>query len=504
MNKNTIKSVGYLTLLKIIGSVTGLTYAVLQVRYFGASSMVDAFFIATSALYLISSLVQGGQLSEVFLPEYLEKKNEKGAEAAYLLLSIVLNRVAVALLVAISVFYLIAPFLIAVMGAGLEVEQQLFAVDVLRLSLVLVVFNIIASFVNSTLLAEQIYGRSEWTSLINSLFSLLVLVLFHKILGIWALLLALMVGKIVEFVIGLYYLNRIGYKYSLKWNMPGYNMNAFFKVLYTTSGYVGSTQVYNVILTSMSSFLPAGSFSIYNYVLQLSNKTKGIVINPISTVFFSKFANSTVGAKNKNVPSIGLPLLAIGIVALLQFCLVFSLGTDLLRFLWSEKSLSAEELTIATLMLTLNLIGVIISAMGAIYRKAVVALKGAKLLYRGWIVSQLVTAIYSFIVIYYFSVYGLISIPMVNMLLLASVSVFVSRSYDLQIFSGEQKKVQFKKWIAFSVLALFMSIMLNQISFTYSIIIYSLILKGVILFIMITGVGWLFVRKDVQKIIYNR
>lgn len=73
MIKN-IKLLGSLTFLKILGAISGLIYSILQVRLFGATALVDSYFIATSAVLLITSLTQSGQLSEVFLPEYLKVK----------------------------------------------------------------------------------------------------------------------------------------------------------------------------------------------------------------------------------------------------------------------------------------------------------------------------------------------------------------------------------------------------------------------------------------------
>ncbi len=80
-----------LTGLKLLSSLVGLIYSVLQVRFFGASGMVDAFFVAMSAVYMITSLIRGGQLAEIFLPEYLKQKRAHGTVAAHDLLPAVLN-----------------------------------------------------------------------------------------------------------------------------------------------------------------------------------------------------------------------------------------------------------------------------------------------------------------------------------------------------------------------------------------------------------------------------
>ena len=94
-----------LTGLKLVASIVGLAYSILQVRFFGASAEMDAYFVAMSAVYMITSLIQGGQLSEVFLPEYLKQKSKFGRKSAHNLLSAILNRmllIVIIILVALS------------------------------------------------------------------------------------------------------------------------------------------------------------------------------------------------------------------------------------------------------------------------------------------------------------------------------------------------------------------------------------------------------------------
>jgi len=474
-----IKAIGLLTILKLLGSAIGLVYSVLQVRYFGASALVDAFFVATSAVYLVMSLTQGGQLAEVFLPEYLKQKEESGKAAAAALLSAVLNRMTVFLFLGLCVLYVVAPLLLQIMGPGLEDTYRQLSISIFRVSLILILFNVIASFVNTTLNAEQVYGRSEITGIINGTISITILVLFYKTLGVWALLYALLAGKLVEFVVGLFFLHRIGYQYSFIWRVPGYDLKHFFSILFTTSSYVGATQIYNIILTAMASYLPAGSFAIFKYTQQLSSKTQGIILGPTSTVFFSKFSKKVAEGKEDLSHFLRTPLIALGLVAFLQFCFIFLLGDDLLRMLWQEKTMSEREYAIAYTMLAANFLGIIFSAVGMVFRKAVVAMQRAKALYTAWTITQFACAVYSYITIAQFGIYGLASIPVINMLLMASVSFFTAFKMGLMPFKGqEQNKVSLLKGGGFIVVGIVCAGLIRMIPFSSYPLWQLLLLKG--------------------------
>lgn len=498
--KKSIKSIGYLTGLKIIGSSVGLVYAVLQVRYFGATATVDAFFVAMSGVYLIMSLTQGGQLAEVFMPEYLNRIENGGKDAGSALLSAVINRIVVFLLIGLIIIYLIAPWIMQIMALGLEHEYRVLSIALFRVSLVLILFNIVASFVNTTLNAEQIYGRSEWTSIVNGIISIIILVSFFELFGIWVLLYALFAGKIFEFGLGLIFLKKIGFKYQFIWNVPNYNLKNFFSILFSTSGYVGATQFYNIVLTAMASYLPAGSFALFNYTNQLSTKTQNILVTPVSTVFFSKFSGLVTKGRENLSSFLKLPIMALSILTFVQFCFALLLGEDILRLLWSERTLSDEEYKIAYIMLSINLLGVIFSSIGMIFRKSVVAMQGAKKLYKGWTSIQILTAAYSFLIIYYFGVYGLASVPVVNMALMAGVSIYLAFMFGLLPLDNFTSRIWLKlfSYLVISLSAV-SSIMFMPIS-DYSITII-LFLKGAVLLITMMVIILLFFKRDIYYIL---
>ncbi|MDM9631145.1 murein biosynthesis integral membrane protein MurJ [Robiginitalea aurantiaca] len=484
---SSIKAVGKLTVLKLFGAIFGLVYSVLQVRYFGANGSVDAYFVATSALYLVSSLTQGGQLAEVFLPEYIKEKERNGIESSSKLLSAVLNRVTLFLIFILLLLYFGAYWVISIMGPGLVNNNQELATSLFQASLILILFNIIASFINTTLNAEQVYGRAEVTALVNSIISVGLILVYHNKFGIWILIYALLIGKIVEFLLGLYYLNKIGFRYKLVYNTNEFDLNKFFKVLFTTSGYVGATQLFNVILTAMASLMPEGILSIFSYTRQLSSRARSIILTPINTVFFSKFSKKVAQGESNLASYLRAPLLFLGLVGILQICLAVVIGKSVLQILWKNDQLTEPEFQTAYIMLILNTIGIAFIMMSALFRKSAVALGGAKKLYFFWTLSQLASAIFSFFAVKMFGVWGLSFIPLFNMIVLSIVSVIMAKKQGVywgNIFPLKKnrtwKKLLFILSICLSV------IVLAFIPESSLMLIEVIILKGALMFVIYT------------------
>ena len=438
-----------LTGLKVIVSFIGLFYSVLQVRFFGTSAEMDAFFVAMSAVYMITSLIQGGQLSEVFLPEYLKLKTKFGNEVAHNLLSVILNRMMLIVGIFLVGLFFLSPIVIGLIGPGLNLEFKELSIQLFSFSLVLIFFTLISSFVNTALNAEQIFGRAELTGLINGIVSIVILVLLYERYGVFTLIFALFLGKIIEFIVGLYFLYYLGYKHRLIWSFPEYNVTNFFKVMFNTSGYVGATQIYSVTMTAMASYLPAGSLSIFSYVTQLSTKASNIVMLPISTVFFTKFSSLVSDGKENLVNYLKKPLSYIFIITFIIFCFTSLIGSELLHLLWSEKNLNAKEFEIAYLILCLNFFGFIFSSIGTIYRKSTVALGNSSKLYKAWIIVQLFCSVYSYISIYFFGIFGLASILVLNMILMAIASFYISELSFIKSKDMIYKLILNKKFILF-------------------------------------------------------
>ena len=473
------KTVGKLAVLKILGALIGLLYSVLQVRYFGANGIVDAYFVATAALYLITSLTQGGQLAEVFLLEYLQQKESYGISAASLLLSAIINRISALLAILLLVLYYLAPWIIQLMGPGLESANRALSIELFQISLVLILFNIIASFINTALNAEEIYGRAEITALINSSVSITLLIVFHEQFGIWILIYSLLAGKIIEFFVGIYFLKKIGFDYSFTYKIKGYDFGSFFRVLYSTSGYVGATQVYNIVLTALGSLLPEGSLSIFNYVKQLSNRSRNIVAIPVNTVFFSKFSLKVSRGEKNLSKYLHLPVLGLGLFGLLQICLVISAGQPLLKVLWKESSLTSSEFYLAYVMFILSITGFAFSMVGGIFRKSVVAMNGASKLYLFWTLVQLTTALYSYAAISLFEVWGLATIPFFNMILLSGTSIWVAKTNDIGLKSLVTTKYHVKLGV-FMIWSLLFSVLISEIPLEDFSLYSHLILKSTV------------------------
>ncbi|AUC79541.1 hypothetical protein CW736_09235 [Nonlabens sp. MB-3u-79] len=409
--------------LKFLAAILGVTFSILQIRYFGASRLIEIYFAAQSLVYIVTSLTQSGQLSEIFLPVY-HQLNAIKARMGFKALNLILSRMLIfGLLLTVAVFFL-TPYIIQLTVPGFEPSDQEFATLIFRVLLPYLLLQIINSFFINILNAEEKFGRAELLGLINSALNVLSLIVFFPYLGIWALVVSLLLGKCIEFLFYLVQLAKLGYKPAFIWRLEGFDHTEFFKAARSTVGYAVSTQTYTMVLTASISYLPEGSFAIFKYLQNLSSKIQNLVVQPFVTIFFTLYSKSLDSMDylndlfQKNMKS----LLAINAFLIIS---IYLLGEQAIEVIWGGDKFQGDDVQLAYNFFQFNAIAILIGSINLMYRKMSVADGKGKMLYRYWTVSQLLSALFSYLLIYLFDINGLLFVIPMNVLLLTIATYIV-------------------------------------------------------------------------------
>ena len=367
------------------------------------------------------------------------------------------------------------------MAPGFSKVDQALCVKMFRIFLVFLELQFINSFIDVTLNAEKIFGRVEWAAILNSVVSVVLLLLFYKILGVWVLVLTLFIGKLIEFLITIVFVRKTGIRYSFIWTEKSFDAKSFFKLMFTTSGYVAATQIYNMIFTAMATLLPQGTYAIFKYVQQISQKASGILLAPLSTVFFSHFSDHVASGKKELEHKMKTPVLYSFVLGFTFTSLIILFGKEVLYILFKSKAMSFYFLGIGYWMLIINFIGFTTSAVGSIYRKATVSMGNGKQLYNYWILAQLLSA---FLAYFFITPMGWIGLSIVSVFassLLACCSVFAGWKVGVSI----AKTINFQNLISIIIsfiLFVSLSLLCNYFLITSSSLFLTILYKFLLTF----------------------
>lgn len=418
MKNKTILS---LTAINMLSAVVGISFSVAQARFFGATRNIEIYFAAFALIRLLVSFSQAGQLSEVLLPVAHQLKDKHGFIKLQQMFSVVINWIGLGSLFLIIIFYTISPFLIEIMVPGFSEIDKLATIQLFRAALGFFILEIIASFMATMLNAEEIFGKTELAKLINSIIMLVVLLVFFSSLGIWSMVIGLYVGKLVQLAIYSYFLYRHSFRYFLILKTKNFNHVDFFKTIGFTAVYTGSSQIYNIVLMASVSFLPVGTYAIYNYIVNIFGRLRNVFIGPIIKVFFTDFSKSFRVNVDASIEKSREAIRYVTVFSVALIILVLYTGKDALTLLWGKTNFSFEQLDLAYQLLLFSMVAVLITSVGGVFRKMGISFGYAKKLYIGWAVAQIITAISVYVLIKFLGPYGLVIIIPLNVLLLRSV-----------------------------------------------------------------------------------
>ena len=445
--RKELRTIGFLTVLKIAGAIAAVLYSVFQVRYFGTDRIIEVYFAAHAIIYLVQSLTQSGQLSEIFLPIYIGLRERIGNQAAHAAVSVVINRMALYVILFLCIMYILAPWVVAIFIPGFSLEDKDLGTEIFRKLLPLVLFMVTNSLFNSVLNAEKVFGRTEAAALINSLLSLLLLILFYTKLGIYVLVLALYAGAMVQLGLTIFFLIRKRIRYYWIWTTDEFNHSSFFKSMFSTFIYTSSTQFLNWAYTASISFLPQGTFAIFRYVQNLFSKVNGVFAQPISTVLFTRFSEELLH-KLGNEVRLKERIRSIQEGALLFGLCLFSVtiagGKEGLSFLWYGSKFGMEDISKAYILLIAFFFVMVFQIFYTVNRKYSVALGNARHNYNWQALGQFLSAITGYILISKLGFYGIIFALLINRFLLISVPFVINNYKAADVFSTPSKFFLFR------------------------------------------------------------
>lgn len=403
------KAVRNLTIIKILGALVGILYSVTQVHLFGASRIIEVFFAAQAVVYLITSLTQSGQLSEILLPEYIYLRENKSKETAYKAFSVVINRLFIGFLIMAILAFILAPYIIYAYIPGYSEIDRRLGTSIFRAFLPFICLQVNFAFLRSLLNAEKIYGKVEVADVVSSLISLAILLLFHSSFGIWTLLISLYFGRVVAILVAIYYLVKCDIRYYFIWKISEFDHVSFFKKIFATLSYTGATQIRELIYTASISFLPEGTYAIFIYIKRLYSKVAGIFTQPLATVFFTKISDEiTKGLGNSFLVLNKKLIVMTTIFSGGLFVLAFAAGFEALSFLWKSDKLGNDALDLAFILLLVFMGTFIMQMASNLERKKAIAFNLASPIYKTLAFVQIISGLVMFLLIHYLDISGLI------------------------------------------------------------------------------------------------
>ena len=261
----------------------GLFREVLTARYFGATSLLDAFNAAYTLANLLRQLLAEGALSASFVPVFSRVHQRDGENAAR---SLARQAWAVLLIVCPVVVLLgivASPLLIRVLAPGFEPEQARLASSLTKALFPFLFIVSAASLAMGILNSIGSFFIPAVAPAVSNLAFIIIILAFSKKISIWTMVAAVLVGGICN----------MGLQWSMAWksgypplpskpDMSNPDMRRMLSLFLPYAAGLSLNQLNPLVSRMLASYLGDGVISVLNFADRIIQLPLGIFVIAIS------------------------------------------------------------------------------------------------------------------------------------------------------------------------------------------------------------------------------
>ncbi|MUG98980.1 murein biosynthesis integral membrane protein MurJ [Scytonema sp. UIC 10036] len=295
INRQILGAAIVVTICTILVKVVAFSKESIVAWKFGTNDFVDAFLIATVVPNFIVNVI-AGSLNAALIPTYIKVREQESPKASEellsgtLLCSLVLLVITTLLIIATACFYF--PW----MTLGFNDEKLALTYKLFYVITPVVILSGIITLLSAVLNAGERFVLTALSPLMTPVVTIMLLLLFGQLLGIFALAIGLIGGAILELILLWVVLHRRGFVLRPKWFGLSPALRQVVKQY--SPAMMGALLMCSSVLVdqSMAATLAPGSVAALNYASRVSSfplMLGATAISTAATPYLSKMVASS-------------------------------------------------------------------------------------------------------------------------------------------------------------------------------------------------------------------
>ncbi|MFA7599060.1 MAG: murein biosynthesis integral membrane protein MurJ [Candidatus Cloacimonas sp.] len=350
-NKSLAKNIGSMSIAVTISRVFGLIRDMMIAGYFGASYVADAFQVGYQIPNLLRKLFGEGALSAAFIPIYneIEVKQGRKEQIDFALNIFSLLTLLLTFLTAIGMIF--APLIVRLLAPGFEEASYALTVKLTRIMFpYLFLIGLSSTFISILNSHNYFFIPGLSSALLNVgmiLFLGLFSLLYQSTIEEKAIALSygMIFGGVLQTIINLPLLKRIGYNLRVNLNLKGRALTELWRRF--IPGVIGMA-IREINLAAdliIASFLISGSIAALQYGNRLMQLPLGIIGVSTSSAVLPLFSRYTATKEwDKLSESLRFSVVTTSYLMIPISFLIIGLGKDIIRLLFMRGAFDAYAL----------------------------------------------------------------------------------------------------------------------------------------------------------------
>lgn len=284
VKNNIIKGTLIIVLLSILSKVTSFVEEIVLAAFLGTTYKSDAYYALLSIKDVIYPMLNVG-VWKVFLPIYKEKIVNNKYDEANEIANNIITIFTIASLVITLLMFVFSDLVVVFLAPGFSKTTKTLCSKLIRLSAPMDIFIVISAVYSAMLQCHNKFFGSQIREFVSHIPTIVAALLFYRFYGVYALVVALIVGRLLKYLIELPFVNW-GYKYKPALNIKNKEIKIMFKRLPPTIIAEGANQINVLVDGIMASTILVGAVSSLRYGSKLTAIFGGLISGAVATALF--------------------------------------------------------------------------------------------------------------------------------------------------------------------------------------------------------------------------
>lgn len=302
MKKSIFKATILVFILSLVGKGIGFLKSMLIASSFGASNMTDIYYMAEGVISNIFYAITMS-VSVAFLPMYIKKKEEGGVKKSYQFSTRVVTGLGLISILLTIFLVAVAPLLVNIMAPSYSELEKGRTVFFLRIMSLGILFSLMANIFQNILNAEKVYEFAAFSSIVNSLVLIGMVLCFQDKIGIMSLVLAMPLSYLIQFLflkLRTHSYVGISVKYGIWDSGVKELLGQSLPILLSNMTIEINQLVDRMLLLSIEE----GAVTALSYSAVLFQFAAHIISLPLSTIFFTEVSLACAQKNEEKVQSL--------------------------------------------------------------------------------------------------------------------------------------------------------------------------------------------------------
>lgn len=405
--KNTIKVIGSMMAITLIGKVMGLLRDILFASSYGTTNQADAFLAASRMPRLFFDAIFASAISSSFIPIFNEYLKKKGKKEAFKLSNNFITIVFLVTLVLTVIGILLSSPIVKLFAGGFDSQTNILCIKLLIILFPMIIFTGIAYSFTGILQSLDEFTIPAAMSIVSNGIIIFYIIFLNNIYGVFGLAISFLIGWAMQAIIQIPALIKKEYHYRPHLDLKDEGLK---KIIFLMLPVMISTWVQPInvaVNTAFASYLNGGVTAL-EYANNLYSIIAGVFVLSVSNVIFPELSRLT-DEKDISVFSntIGVTLKSIFFLLIPMMVGLIILAEPIIQLVYERGEFTYTSTQITATALKFFSIGMLGFGMQNILSRGFYAVQDGKTPLITGIISIISNLALSFILVRYMEIGGL-------------------------------------------------------------------------------------------------